>query len=93
MLISERKSEVRKFRKKPVAIKAIQWDGKLDTAFKISNAVHSSSWRWPGNDTIIVTIFESKRMVEINLGDWIIIDCENIEVCKQDIFELTYEEA
>lgn len=77
---------VKKFRKKPVEIEAIQWTGE--------NFVEITGWSgdvWSVNiDQLIIPTLEGKHYA--NVGDWIIKGIQGeFYPCKPDIFEQTYE--
>ena len=77
-----------KFRKKPVVIEAVQWDGKLDT-LKM----------FPEKDTKPVKLRDANLYIQTPEGkmlcsiiDWIIKGVKGeFYPCKPDIFEQTYE--
>lgn len=77
------------FRKKPVVIEAVQWDGKASTA----NAFLGDKWWWsglPGAGAIIIPTLEGKHIC--SPGDWIIKGVKGeFYPCKPDIFAATYE--
>lgn len=76
-----------KYRKKPVVIDAVQWNGVLQTAidfveseFSIDDATHS------------LYILTLEGEMEARIGDWIIRGVQGEHYpCKPDIFEATYE--
>ena len=78
-----------KFRKKPIVIEAIQWDGKSETVLEIDGL---------SDDTIV--LLNSQRLgiptkegdMVASFGDWIIKGIEGeIYPCKPNIFDATYE--
>lgn len=82
-----------KFRKKPVVIEAVQWDGKLRT---IDPLLAKSTVREVGQDFIepdlIIPTLEGEMRAK--LGDWIILGVKGeLYPCKPDIFAATYEPA
>ena len=84
-----------KFRKKPVVIEAILWDGKKETADAIGKA---SSGRYVLYDHDIVYdvlyIRTLEGTMQARIGDWIIRGVKGeIYPCKPDIFEKTYEQV
>ena len=85
-----------KYRKKPVVVEAVQWDGKYSTlenlkGIHITYSVHSRKERLKVLDLKIKTL-EGDMMV--NLGDYIIKGVKGeFYPCKPDIFEMTYEPA
>lgn len=87
-----------KFRKKPVVIEAVLWDGETGTANQFLGERYGVDWEYtaynsgPVPGTIIIPTLEGKMMCEI--GDWIIKGVKGeFYSCKPDIFELTYEEV
>jgi hypothetical protein len=85
------------YKKKPVGIEALQWDGSYDKY----ETIHA---RWPelqdsgltshrGNRTIqgwSIATLEGRHIVSV--GDYIIKGVKGeFYPCKPDIFELTYE--
>ena len=87
------------YKKKPVVIEAIQWDGSIDKMETI-NA------RWPEMRTSSLTSHPENRTVQswciatlegqhvVSLGDFIIKGVKGeFYPCKPNIFEMTYEEV
>lgn len=86
-----------KFRKKPVVIEAMQFNGTHQSAFEIV--------RWAGSSSkvehIETTVKEHPHVIKIETlegthrafrGDWIIKGIKGeFYPCKPDIFEATYE--
>ena len=77
-----------KFRKKPVVIEAMRWDGSNQSAAQIM--------RWcgrklqNGNGLMIIDTLEGN--MRANVGDWIIRGIRGeFYPCKPGIFEETYE--
>lgn len=88
--------EVHVFRKKPVTISAIKWDGtnyELAKAFfgkdyKITNLLNLDGTPMKG-DLMIETL---EGNMKVSLGDYIIKGVKGeFYPCKPDIFEQTYE--
>ena len=79
-----------KFRKKPVVIEAIQYDGtNYEDIFKFTNS--KAELHTKPNYLIILTL-EGDMKAKIN--DWIIKGVKGeFYPCKPDIFEETYEEV
>jgi len=79
----------KKYRKKPVVIEAIRWDGKDDTLKIIKESVeiiHEEDGK------IIIPTLEGDMTAD--LGDWIIKGIGGeFYPCKPDIFEKTYDEV
>ena len=87
---------MKQYRKKPVVISAIRWDGTKEVYDEITN-MSVFFQRWDEDSfikgfSLYITIFDEE--MEVELGDWIIkgVDGE-LCYCKPDIFELTYEEV
>lgn len=96
-------SEPMKYRKKPVTIEAMRWDGSASSAGKVIDWVlsrpetTSTPAYWEKNET------EHREYAELHIptlegvmiaspGDWIIIGVSNeVYPCKPYIFEATYE--
>ena len=88
-------SEAKKFRKKPVEIEAVQFDGNNDAEvldWMTSHGYHWEEGRFhPGEKLIIVTL---EGNMKASTGDWIIRGVQGeFYPCKPDIFEATYEET
>ena len=80
------------FRKKPVVIEAVLWDGKEETYLGIQN--------WMGAKASDVgcilqnelRIWTLEGVMVANIGDWIIKGVKGeFYPCKPDIFQATYE--
>ena len=79
---------IKKFRKKPVIIEAIQWNGKNLT--EIDNFVGGSI----ANKSTILIIHTLEGDMEASMGDYIIKGINGeFYPCKPDIFAKTYEEV
>jgi len=83
-----------KFRKKPVVIEAVQFDGALPVTeapqWLFDAVVSRKVWR-AGNVLHIVTL---EGTMTASQGDWIIQGVKGeLYPCKPDIFEATYEPA
>ena len=82
---------MKKYRKKPVVIEAIQWDGFNETLLKISAMSRTRKVRHdPDTSTLEIETLEGNHIA--NEGDFIIKGVKGeCYPCKPDIFELTYE--
>lgn len=88
---------IKKFRKKPVVIDAIQWDGTAHSTLLIENFVGQSLALRPNPEGqtadrhfLMIPTLESPH--EASVGDWIIKGVNGeFYPCKPDIFEKTYE--
>ena len=89
-----------KFRKKPVVIEAVQWDG-TDEAFEQVKQLAGSTFVDRhrhvddlGNRYQTLNIPTLEGDMDANIGDWIIRGVKGeVYPCKPDIFEQTYEEV
>lgn len=78
-----------RFRKKPVVIEAVQYDGTLLSLEKLDGLECSQTLT---SDTIQIETLEGTMTA--NPGDWIIRGVKGeFYPCKPDIFEATYEPA
>ena len=82
------------FRKKPVTIQAIQWDGSVESGEKIAALLPAVSLHAEKDDPrpprlAIVTL---EGVMTARVGDWIIQGVAGeVYPCKADIFTATYE--
>jgi hypothetical protein len=89
-----------KYRKKPVVINAIQWNGcNLEEVLSLTGR-HESVRDWSINklNNLIISeglkIFTLEGKMNADIGDFIIKGVKGeCYPCKPDIFELTYELA
>lgn len=80
-----------KYRKKPVVIEAVQWDGDMTTVEPLlaKSSTYGVSQDLCDHSLIIPTLEGDMRA---NVGDWIILGVkEELYPCKPDIFEATYD--
>ena len=82
-----------KYRKKPVVIEAIKWDGDSGTANAFLGERFGIDWEYaPGERAVIIPTKEGRMRGEV--GDWIIKGIKGeFYPCKPDIFAATYEPA
>ena len=82
-----------RFRKKPVVVEAIQWDGNLSTVEKLMEGSTCESVEQDLCDpALVIVTLEGKMRAEV--GDWIIRGVKGeLYPCKPDIFTKTYEVA
>ncbi|QXX74211.1 hypothetical protein [Methylovirgula sp. HY1] len=81
-----------KYRKKPVVIDAVQFNGKNTQAIMIWAAGSTVVIRSGTPDCLTVATPEGDMLA--SLGDWIIRGVKGeFYPCKPDIFEATYEAA
>jgi len=89
-----------RFRKKPVVIEAVQWDGSnLGEVIKFTGRHESAlKWSWPEYEAVVraegLKIFTLEGPLMAAIGDWIIRGVKGeFYPCKPDIFAETYEPA
>jgi hypothetical protein len=87
-----------KFRKKPVVIEAVQWDGAnidviLDFCLTKASVRRAPEGQdTPARDTIAIDTLEGTMTAQ--RGDWIIKGVKGeFYPCKPDIFETSYEKV
>lgn len=88
-----------KFRKKPVVIEAVQWDGSADHPAvwlvhksKATGTILGPSVDFDTPTTVIHAIRTLEGWAEVSPGDWIIRGIKDEHYpCKPDIFAATYE--
>lgn len=83
---------VAKFRKKPVVVEAVQWDGSADTANRFLGDQFTVDWWYEscGSSAIVIPTLEGNMVGQV--GDWIIKGVKGeFYPCRADIFEATYE--
>lgn len=82
-----------KYRKKPVIIEAVQWNG--DNIKEISSFINSRSFTFVSGepyDALIIHTLEGNHNATV--GDYIIKGIQGeFYPCKPDIFEKTYEKV
>jgi hypothetical protein len=81
-----------RFRKKPVVIEAVQWDGNSDTANKFIGESYGVDWEYAerGSSDLLIPTLEGKMRAAV--GDWIIKGVKGeFYPCKPDIFAATYD--
>jgi hypothetical protein len=89
------KGEKMKFRKKPVVIDAIKWEGKGN--YELAVFLGGNDWKHVlstniSNEHLIIKTLEGK--ISASIGDWIIKGVNGeFYPCKPDIFEKTYEKV
>lgn len=84
-----------KFRKKPVVIEAIQWNGEIsfDQLYEFTNSNENNRIAGMKNGRgDIAQISTLEGIMDASEGDWIIKGVKGeFYPCKPDIFEATYE--
>lgn len=88
---------VKKYRKKPVVVEAIQWDGtniEAIMAFIGESLDYFTCFKNAYTKDVELTIITSEHGVKANIGDYIIKGVQGeLYTRKSDIFEATYELA
>lgn len=92
-----------KFRKKPVVIEAMQWDGTRAGKEHIEDEFYTLETNsvelpleggWDRKSYLSWTIYTLEGLITAMPGDWIIKGVKGEHYpCKPDIFEATYEPA
>ena len=92
MLYYGKESKMKKFRKKPVEIEAIQWTGNcLADTYDLAKSLGVPP-EIPINNKGQVLIKTLEGTMAASKGDWIIRGIQGeLYPCKPDIFEATYE--
>ena len=81
-----------KYRKKPVVIDAVQWDGIPETANRFLGDRYGIDWRYVTAKSLVIEIPTLEGEMFCNVGDWMIKGVKGeFYPCKPDIFDLTYE--
>lgn len=85
------KTEDMNYRKKPIVIQAVQWDGKLTTIEPLMAGSNQPTVEQELCDpALIIQTLEGRMRAEV--GDWIIRGVKGeLYPCKPDIFAATYE--
>lgn len=80
-----------KYRKKPVTIEAVLWDGKMPTVEPLlANSTCDTVEQDLGDPALLIATLEGTMRAEV--GDWIIRGVKGeLYPCKPDIFAATYE--
>lgn len=88
---------VQKYKKKPVIISAIQWNGNNLQEIIDFTGLHPSAekWSWEQYELVVkeegLKIFTLEGAMMANIGDFIIKGVKGeFYPCKPDIFEATY---
>lgn len=96
-------SAPRRFRKKPVVIEAIRYEGTLQSARAISKWANEDvpdeggllfDYEVAGTNVLNPSCVTLEGEMRVSDGDWVIRGVQGeIYPCKPDIFEATYEEV
>ena len=91
---------VKKYRKKPVVIEAIQWTGNNLKEVIDFTGLHESAekWTWEEYQSVVencgLKIFTLEGRMDAEINDYIIKEVQGeYYPCKPDIFKQTYEEV
>lgn len=83
---------IRRFRKKPVVIEAMLWDGGQKSAYEIVDWSKDAVTLNPSKRELLVKTLEGT--LHISTGDYVIKGVQGeLYPCKPDIFNATYEEV
>ena len=84
---------MKKYRKKPVVVEAVQWDGKNRKEIRAwAGNVVFVNYADSSDKNLYIETLEGQMVARI--GDWIIKGIKGeFYPCKPDIFEATYEEV
>ena len=78
-----------KFRKKPVVIEAVQWDGTPDSSEECRVFSGAGFALMEGEPKLLIET--SEGTMQASIGDWIIKGVKGeFYPCKPDIFDATY---
>ena len=87
-----KENEMKKYRKKPVEVEAIQWDGKSETLDKLFDFCKPRHVFTKNGAVLIIETLEGNH--NALLGDFIIKGVKGeCYPCKNEIFHLTYEKV
>ena len=79
-----------RYRKRPIAVEAIRYDGSASSLCEIQNKFGCDYKFVQKNGSILIRTLEGDMWAD--KGDWIIRGVKNeLYPCKPDIFKLTYE--
>ena len=86
---------IKKYRKEPVVVEAVKWDGRIETYNEIRGILGFECPRQiaigAGDNCLYIDTLEGT--MKANIGDYIIKGIEGeIYPCKSDVFESIYEE-
>lgn len=81
------------YRKKPVVVEAVQWEGTIESAKEINEFTHDDTITLaPVSQVLYIHTLEG--VMEAQVGDFIIKGVKGeFYPCKPDIFERTYMEV
>ena len=80
----------KQFKKKPVVIDAVQWDGSIEMGRELSKVVNGVFYE----NTLMFLIPTLEGDLKVNPNDWVIRGVQGeYYPCKPDIFAATYDRA
>lgn len=83
----------KQYRKKPVVIEAVLWDGSDEAADEVYEFMEDAQWSM-NTGTKKVDIHTLEGVMSADIGDYIIKGVQGeFYPCKPDIFAATYEEV
>ena len=88
--------EIKKFRKKPVIIEAIQFKGTnyLEVAKFLKKDLEGAKFDRNGKQCVSFSIYTLEGVMKVEIGDWVIKGVKGeYYPCKPDIFKKSYEEV
>jgi len=81
-----------KFRKRPIVIEAVQWDGDANLANRVLGEAYEEDWDYTARGESAIEFPTLEGVMRAEVGDWIITGIKGEKYpCKPDIFEATYE--
>ena len=81
---------MQKFRKRPVVIEAVQWDGGEPSNYLIHEVRVTPAGEWGSDRRLVIPTLEGDMICQV--GDWIIKGIQGeFYPIKPEIFEATYE--
>ena len=84
----------KKYRKKPVVINAMQWNGDFNEVVSMAASFSTPDLRKLKLEEDKLKIYTLEGIMTADIGDWIIIGVNGeIYPCKDDIFKKIYEEV
>lgn len=83
-----------KFRKRPLVIEAVRWDGDSHLANTFIGERYGVDWEYAASPSAAILIPTLEGPMRCEVGDWIIRGVKGeVYPCKPDIFDVTYEPA
>jgi hypothetical protein len=84
-----------RYRKKPIVVEAMQWDGTQESAERINNGAAHMIMVPSGDDWTKTALWVAANQthVAITPHEWVIKDSAGFYPCQPDIFQETYEEV